>query len=275
MNCEGIRNRFSEYLDQALDAEVRNSVDEHLARCPACRTELNRLAAAVKLLARLPEIPAPPDFLVSVRNRLDAVPAWRRVLDSIPAFRPGLLRPVSLAASFALVFTFAFIVGREYPPSHQAPIELAKTEAPAGAWTAPPDPFSGIEWTIAAEPEAPRAMAVSLGGGFRVPDPMEVEYAASRSRESGSFPYQTPTEFVVALIKADPELRYADIYPLPQGALALLPDYLYQITISDAGFRQASKTFARTGHQVPRSLGNALQLYPLQVRRLVSPLSPP
>ena len=277
MNCEAIRELFSEYADRSLAPELKDSMEQHLKRCPVCSRELNHFTATVQLLTRLPLIPAPPDFLVSLRRRLEQPPAWRRFLSPAwlisPAAGPAAGRTWALAASFVLVFSIAFLIGRNYQPGSQRPLTVALEHATAKVWTPPPDPLEGVEWRIPMEAQAPRAMAVSAG--FHIPDSLEVEYAASRSTPEGAFPYQTPTEFVIALLKADPELRYADLYPMPQGALALTPDFLYQITLSDAGFAQAPQTFFLNGHRLPKNLGLAQRLYGLRIRRLASPLSPP
>jgi hypothetical protein len=116
-------------------------------------------------------------------------------------------------------------------------------------------------------------MAVSAG--FRIPDALEVEYTTRSARQQRAFPFQTPTEFVIALVKADPAFRFADLYPLPQGALALTADHLYQITLSEAAFAEAPTIFFHNGHRLPASLGQAQRLYGLHIRRLVSPLSSP
>lgn len=273
MNCEAIRELFSDYADRTLTPEVKDSMEQHLKRCPACSHELSRFSATVQLLTRLPLIPAPPDFLVSLRHRLEQPPAWRRLLSPAWLLSPAAGRTWALAASFILVFSLAFLIGRNYQPGNQNQVADAGNVAPTTVWTPPPDPLQDVEWRIPMEASPPRALAVSAG--FHIPDSLEVEYAASRSGPNGAFPYQTPTEFVIALLKADPELRYADLYPLPQGALALTPDFLYQVTLGDAAFSQAPRTFLRNGHRLPRTLGLAQRLYGLRIRRLASPLSPP
>jgi len=274
MDCEAIRNLFSNYVDRTLGVELKEALDQHLERCPACSRELNKFISTVQLLSSLPELPAPPDFLVSVRNRIERAPVWRQWL-TLPsrAFSPGAGRALALAASFLLVFSIAFLIGRRSQTPDQTPIQLAKSAPLAEAWTPPEDPLAGIEWQIPEAAGQPRAVAVSTG--FRIPDALEVEYTANYSRHLGAFPFQTPTELVIALIKADPALRFADLYPLPQGALALTPDYLFQITIPEPAFAQAPAIFYASGHRLPQNLLQAQRLYGLRIRRLASPLSPP
>ena len=47
------------YVDGALEPAERAEVESHLAQCATCRTERDRLAGAIALLARLPPAPAP------------------------------------------------------------------------------------------------------------------------------------------------------------------------------------------------------------------------
>lgn len=274
MDCQAIRNLFSDYADQALAGESKTLVDQHLAQCPACSREFKLFFATVRLLSSLPEIPAPPNFLVSLRNRLEKTPAPRPALLPLTSvLSSGRGRNLALAASFLLVFTLAFLVGRYTRTPGQAPLRLAKSSGPAEAWTPPEDPLAGIEWQIPIAAEPARGIAVSTG--FRIPDALEVEYTAHSARQLRSFPFQTPTEFVIALLKADPAFRFADLYPLPQGALALTSEHLYQITLSDPAFAQAPAVFSQNGHRLPPNLAHAQRLYSLRIRRLASPLSSP
>ena len=83
-NCRAVRENLTAYLDGELDVPARRAVDEHLARCPACRQECAALKDAWRLLD---EAPAPPhphlgsDFAdrVLARAHTDAaVSPWRR-----------------------------------------------------------------------------------------------------------------------------------------------------------------------------------------------------
>jgi anti-sigma factor RsiW len=62
MSCSHVREELGGYLLGGLDAEERDAVDAHLASCPACAAELERLALLPGLLASAEglEIPAAP-----------------------------------------------------------------------------------------------------------------------------------------------------------------------------------------------------------------------
>jgi len=63
-------------LDGALPGARRTEVEAHLAGCPACRAERNRLAGATALLAALPAPPVPsPRFATRLAARLAREPA--------------------------------------------------------------------------------------------------------------------------------------------------------------------------------------------------------
>jgi anti-sigma factor RsiW len=55
MNCEKTQERFADYLTLDLDDEARREVQDHIAACAACRTELEDLTA---MWARLGVLPA-------------------------------------------------------------------------------------------------------------------------------------------------------------------------------------------------------------------------
>jgi anti-sigma factor RsiW len=52
-------SELTAYLDGALPAAERAEMESHLAACPACRAERDRLARAIAALSRLPAAPAP------------------------------------------------------------------------------------------------------------------------------------------------------------------------------------------------------------------------
>ncbi len=55
MSCEKTQERFADYLTLDLDDEARREVQDHIAACAACRTELEDLTA---MWARLGVLPA-------------------------------------------------------------------------------------------------------------------------------------------------------------------------------------------------------------------------
>jgi hypothetical protein len=88
------------YVDGALPAPDRASVDAHLAGCSRCRHELALASAARSALGSLPEVPAPQGITVPAleesRRRAAPAPAgrmprWYRVAGVAAAAAAGLL----------------------------------------------------------------------------------------------------------------------------------------------------------------------------------------
>ena len=60
---------FSDYLDGTLAERTRAEVDQHLALCIQCRTELEGFRRAVGSLGKLKK-PAPASFLPAIQNQI-------------------------------------------------------------------------------------------------------------------------------------------------------------------------------------------------------------
>jgi anti-sigma factor RsiW len=63
------QNEFSDYVDGTLPEMKRAEVDQHLALCIQCRTELAGFKKTVGSLGRLRET-APPSFLADVKQQI-------------------------------------------------------------------------------------------------------------------------------------------------------------------------------------------------------------
>jgi len=93
-------------LDGALSPARRAEVERHLAGCPDCRAERDRLAGALALLGGLPPPPEPsPWFTARLAARLADEPSPARgVLGRLAGWRWRLAVPATaLAAAAALV----------------------------------------------------------------------------------------------------------------------------------------------------------------------------
>jgi hypothetical protein len=93
--CRKVRGMLSEYIDNRLSTEDKSLVEHHLQTCEACSKELALLRMTVQLLHRVPEVPVPRSFTITV-------PAPRRE----NAFGPASLRwlrPATAIVAIALV----------------------------------------------------------------------------------------------------------------------------------------------------------------------------
>lgn len=63
-----VRNTLSEYLDDTLEAGLRQRVDTHLRSCRDCSAYLGTLRETVGVLQRLPTPKAPPARVARIRQ---------------------------------------------------------------------------------------------------------------------------------------------------------------------------------------------------------------
>jgi putative zinc finger protein len=149
MTCHETRERLSELLDEALPARERADVEGHLAGCPECRRELERLRATVSLLARVEPVRAPAGFVDRVMAAVRPVPWYRRLAAWI--FLPLSIKLPAEAAAMALVAIMAvYLFQRDAElrqtvrPELQATPPRAEAPAPREGQPAPspvPPPF--------------------------------------------------------------------------------------------------------------------------------------
>jgi anti-sigma factor RsiW len=69
MDHEQAQSSFSDYVDGSLSERQRSEVDQHLAACIQCRTELTGFRNTVGSLGRLKQA-APPSFLVDIQQQI-------------------------------------------------------------------------------------------------------------------------------------------------------------------------------------------------------------
>jgi len=98
MECGKIKEQLGFYIDEALDERDRAAVEDHLAKCAACRAELAALSTLIKATRGIEDIDPPS----GLRQAIAAVTTQREkasVVDSLLAvFAPKALR---WAAGFA------------------------------------------------------------------------------------------------------------------------------------------------------------------------------
>jgi|GEM_PF-1184499 hypothetical protein len=69
--CREIEEVLFDYLEENLDNRIKAAVEEHLASCEACRTELERCRSTLAMLASAKVMP-PRDFTASVLAKIEA-----------------------------------------------------------------------------------------------------------------------------------------------------------------------------------------------------------
>ena len=79
MKCKETRKVLSRYLDQELSSTETSSIEEHLAGCLDCRTELETQQRLWTLLGSVEPVRA-PNLLAAVEARLSEPRGWLSVL---------------------------------------------------------------------------------------------------------------------------------------------------------------------------------------------------
>ena len=122
MSCNRVRNSLALFLDDMLDSAEKQTLEEHLTTCAACREELAQLRRDRSLLQALPLVSPPPAFRAELLKKVHAEKprkraAWRY-------FAPRL-------ASLAAVLMVVLLVGNIYLFPMQGP-QLARFSENAG-----------------------------------------------------------------------------------------------------------------------------------------------
>jgi len=159
MECEGIKELLSAYLDGELTEEESGTVRAHLERCPDCRREIEQFRKVSALYRDLDDPEPPADLEKRVlaevgRMRMMRVPVRTRFF-----FFPKPL--LALAATVLVVCGAAAIAGLLIPT--REPMRLAKTDVEDELPTAlPVEQRKGLEEVVEGvpaviEPEGTRA----------------------------------------------------------------------------------------------------------------------
>lgn len=118
MNCDGVSNLLSAYLDGELTPGELLRVEEHLRRCHACADEVDSLRQTVALVATLEEVEVPASFQMQLHQRLVALgpplAAVRRT-PAVPVWQRNVRRwavPAAAAAAALAIGLTTFDAGR-------------------------------------------------------------------------------------------------------------------------------------------------------------------
>jgi hypothetical protein len=175
MNCDGVSNLLSAYLDGELTPGELLRVEEHLRRCHACADEVDSLRQTVALVASLEEVEVPASFHMQLHQRLVALgppmaavrrapvqPAWQRNVR-----RWGL--PAAAAAAALAIGLTTFDAGRlangllgesEYKLAISKPNPSQQAEPPFNEVVDKPDSNQQTTNTVTTQPPAPPVTVV-------------------------------------------------------------------------------------------------------------------
>ncbi len=95
--CESFSESFSDYVENAVLPEQRQTMDVHLSRCSSCQATVARLSSLRSRLRTLPRVKTSPDFEAILRARI----MLERKKSRVSTFAPRVAR-MPRAAVYAL-----------------------------------------------------------------------------------------------------------------------------------------------------------------------------
>ncbi|PKN34103.1 MAG: hypothetical protein CVU61_10085 [Deltaproteobacteria bacterium HGW-Deltaproteobacteria-19] len=135
MTCKEIEERLSAYLDNALPADERRRIEDHLPSCPSCLKAAEDLRKTVGLVHELEEVEPPPWLSQKIMTRIREEAAPKRGILRTLFFPLHIKVPIQ-AFAMVLVAVLAFQVYRTGEPERQAldlPLPPARIEEKAAA----------------------------------------------------------------------------------------------------------------------------------------------
>lgn len=114
MECSGIQELLSEYVDGTLNAKDVAVVEHHITACTVCKKELIAIRAMVKELGALEPVKAPSDFLEKIHERMEARSHFSRLIGKL--FVPFRVKiPLQLAAFATAVILVVLVLNVQSP----------------------------------------------------------------------------------------------------------------------------------------------------------------
>lgn len=152
MNCDGVSNLLSAYLDGELTPGELLRVEEHLRRCHACADEVDSLRQTVALVASLEEVEVPASFQMQLHQRLVALGppmAAVRRLPAAPTWQRNVRRwavpAAAAAAALAIGLTTFDPVRLTGGLKSESEYNLAAPVKKQGETPTQPDPAQGVQ----------------------------------------------------------------------------------------------------------------------------------
>lgn len=70
MNCRSIVKELSNYLDEALDTTLKDSIERHLEHCDDCRVVVDTTKKTIQIYCNSEPAPLPEDTKLRLREAL-------------------------------------------------------------------------------------------------------------------------------------------------------------------------------------------------------------
>ena len=119
MECKGIRERLSAYLEGAASLEEKSLIEHHLSSCQACGAVLEDLKKAAALVKGLEEVEPPAWMTQRVMSRIRAEEAAKKGLFRRLFYPLHVKIPIEAVAT-VLIAVAALYVFRSVEPKMSA-----------------------------------------------------------------------------------------------------------------------------------------------------------
>jgi hypothetical protein len=118
MNCAGIQELLSEYIDGTLDAKAVQVVEKHISVCEDCKETLASLSEMVEELNAFEPLMAPADFLEKIHQRMEPRSGFSRLFRKL--FVPFKIKiPLQLAAAATASILVVMVLNLQKSEYHQ------------------------------------------------------------------------------------------------------------------------------------------------------------
>jgi len=149
MQCSGIQELISSYIDDQLGPEEKEAFSFHIQSCPGCREALEEVQSVHELFNSAERFSAPYGFTARVMASLETKEPSR--LLAFFTFRPFALRAMEVAFALIVVITGMLfgpllIADRGLP---QRPVTIQESFPLDLFQSTPPDSLGGIYVALA------------------------------------------------------------------------------------------------------------------------------
>lgn len=212
---EELRSMLPALAGGELTETDRTVLEQHLAECESCRSELAQLQAVVKAVRSTPELEPPPwlttRIMAQVREEQESHRSWFARL-----FLPLQIKLPLEALALVLICATTWYVMQDVersqqrtsaPPAAEAPAAAPAREADRGAEAQPPR--ATVPVISPSEPVAPKAESAPSAAPAFAPPPQQVPEPVEQRERSKS-----ASESVPAPSSASRERRAASPSPL-------------------------------------------------------------
>jgi anti-sigma factor RsiW len=265
LNCEEFDVLLPDYLEGALDAELRNSVERHLGGCVRCTGLVRDIDKIRNEAAALPDLVPSRDLWAGIESRI-AAPVVPLVARSVPQkrFAPAWLGVAAAALVVSTAGITYLLTARSIGQRSVGSVASAQSTLTTPSTNESARPGAEPQGQVAA---ATTANAPTLGSGSPSMVSRQASGASSRSARPGDARLVSRTEYSdvvysreIAMLQAIVRDRRSQ---LDSGTVAIIERNL---SIIDAAIAQSKAALAKDpasqllGEQLTHALDKKVEL---------------